>query len=199
VTIGDEAVVIGCGNTAMDGARTCKRLGRNSTIAYRRTRAEAPARTEELEHAEQEGVNFHWLTNPVEILGDSDGWAKSMRCVKMELGEPDKSGRRRPIQIPGSEVELACNTVILALGFGVNPLLASTTPDLTVNKWGIYTVEKATGRTSKKGVFAGGDSITGGATVILAMGQAKVAAAAMHDYLMTGEWPDFCPDTNLPG
>jgi glutamate synthase (NADPH/NADH) small chain len=198
ITIGDEAAVIGCGNTAMDGARTCKRLGKNSTIVYRRSRAEAPARIEELEHAEQEGVNFHWLTNPVEIYGDSDGWAKSMRCVKMELGEPDKSGRRRPVQIPGSEFELPCNTVILALGFGVNPLLASTTPDLTVNKWGVYTIEKATGRTSKKGVFAGGDSITGGATVILAMGQAKVAATAMHDYLMTGEWPDFCPDANLP-
>jgi glutamate synthase (NADPH/NADH) small chain len=198
VTVGDDAVVVGCGNTAMDGARTCKRLGKNSTIVYRRTRAEAPARTEEVEHAEQEGIQFHWLTNPVEILGDENGWVRGMRCVRMELGEPDKSGRRRPVPIEGSEFEIPCNTVILALGFGVNPLLASTTPDLQVNKWGVYTVEKETGRTSKVGVFAGGDAITGGATIILAMGQAKIAAAAMHNYLMTGEWSQFCPDLNLP-
>jgi glutamate synthase (NADPH) small chain len=198
VTVGDDAAIIGCGNTAMDAARTCKRLGKNSTIVYRRTRAEAPARTEEMIHAKEEGVDFHWLTAPTELVDDGNGWVKSMKCHKMELGEPDKSGRRRPVKIEGSEFELPCNTVIMALGFGVNPLLASTTPALTVNKWGVYTVERQTGRTSKKGVFAGGDAITGGATVILAMGQAKIAAAAMHEYLTSGEWPTFCPDLNLP-
>jgi glutamate synthase (NADPH/NADH) small chain len=194
VTIGENAVVVGCGNTAMDGARTCKRLGKNSTIVYRRTRAEAPARSEELEHAEQEGVNFHFLTNPVEILGDEEGWVRGMRCIRMELGEPDASGRRRPVPIEGSDFELPCETVIMALGFGVNPLIPTTTPGLEVSRWGVIQAEKATGRTTKKGVFAGGDSITGGATVILAMGQAKVASKAMHEYLTTGDWPEVCLD-----
>ncbi len=190
VTIGDNAVVLGCGNTAMDGARTCKRLGKNSNIVYRRTQAEAPARTEELEHAMQEGVVFHFLTNPVEILGDDEGWVRGMTCIKMELGEPDASGRRRPVPIEGSEFEIECNTVIMALGFGVNPLIPTTTPGLEVSRWGVIQVESETGRTTRKSVFAGGDSITGGATVILAMGQAKIAAAAMHEYLMNGEWSE---------
>lgn len=198
VSVGDEAVTIGCGNTAMDAARTCLRLGKNSTIVYRRSRAEAPARTEEIEHAEQEGVKFHWLTVPTEIIGDENGWVKAMRCVKMQLGEPDKSGRRRPVPVEGSDFIIECNTVIIAIGFGVNPLLASTTPDLIVNKWGVYCIEKETGRTSKRGVFAGGDAVTGGATIILAMGQAKIAAAAMHEYLSSGEWPPFQPNLNVP-
>ena len=191
VTIGQNAVVIGCGNTAMDASRVCKRLGNNSTIVYRRTRAEAPARTEELEHAIEEGVNFRWLTTPVEILGDSDGWIRGMKCIRLELGEPDKSGRRKPVPIEGSEFVLECDTAIIALGFGVNPLVPTTTPGLTTDRWGVICVDKPTGRTTKKGVFAGGDSITGGATVILAMGQAKIAARGMKAYLETGEWPEF--------
>jgi len=194
VTIGDNAVTIGCGNTAMDSARTCKRLGKNSTIVYRRTRAEAPARTEELEHAMQEGVEFRFLTQPLAILEDEDGWVTGMQCIRMELGEPDASGRRRPVPIEGSEFEIKCQTVISALGFGVNPLIASTTPGLQTDKWGVLLADKDSGRTTKKAVFAGGDSITGGATVILAMGQAKVAAVAMHEYLTDGKWIDYCPE-----
>jgi glutamate synthase (NADPH/NADH) small chain len=193
VTVGQDCVVIGCGNTAMDGARTCRRFGKNSTIVYRRTRAEAPARTEEIIHAEEEGVQFRWLTQPLEILADENGWVKGLKCVSMELGEPDASGRRRPVPIEGSEFEIKCDTVISALGFGVNPLIASTTPDLTVNRWGVLCADKETGRTTKKGVFAGGDSITGGATVILAMGQAKVASRAMKTYLETGVGEEYCP------
>lgn len=193
VTVGQNAVVIGCGNTAMDAARTCKRLGRNSTIVYRRTRAEAPARTEEIDHAEQEGVEFRWLTQPVEIVSDEEGWVSAIRCVRMELGEPDASGRRRPMAIEGSEFDIECDMVVSALGFGVNPLVASTTPDLEVDKWGVLCVDKESGRTTKRAVFAGGDSITGGATVILAMGQAKVASKAMQEYLTTGEWIEYCP------
>jgi len=193
VAVGQDCVVIGCGNTAMDGARTCRRFGKNSIIVYRRTRAEAPARTEEIIHAEEEGVQFRWLTQPLEILTDEDGWVRGMKCMRMELGEPDASGRRRPVAIEGSEFEIKCDTVISALGFGVNPLIASTTPDLMTDKWGVLSADKETGRTTKKGVFAGGDSITGGATVILAMGQAKVAAKGMKEYLETGEWVDFCP------
>lgn len=195
VTIGQNAVVIGCGNTAMDAARTCKRLGNNSTIVYRRTRAEAPARSEEIKHAEEEGVEFRWLTQPLEVIGDEDGWVKAMRCVHMQLGEPDASGRRRPVPIEGSEFEIACDTLVSALGFGVNPLVASTTPDLAVDKWGVIQVDKETGRTTKRGVFAGGDSITGGATVILAMGQARIAARAMQEFLTSGKWIDFCPES----
>ncbi len=194
VTLGENTAVIGCGNTAMDGARVSKRLGKNSTIVYRRTRAEAPARTEEIEHAIQEGVEFHWLTQPLEILVDDDGWVKGMKCIKMELGEPDASGRRRPVAIEGTEFELECDIVISALGFGVNPLIASTTPGLETDRWGVLSADKETGKTTKRGVFAGGDSITGGATVILAMGQAKIASVAMHEFLMSGEWTDFCPE-----
>ncbi len=195
VTVGDTCAVIGCGNTAMDGARTCRRFGKESNIVYRRTRAEAPARSEEIQHAEEEGVHFRWLTQPLEILEDDEGWVKGLKCIRMELGEPDKSGRRRPVAIEGTEFEIECTTVISALGFGVNPLIASTTPDITVDRWGVLMAEKETGRTTKKGVFAGGDSITGGATVILAMGQAKVASEAMLKYLETGDWgPDFCPE-----
>jgi len=193
VTVGQNCVVVGCGNTAMDAARTCKRFGRNSYIVYRRTRAEAPARSEELEHAQQEGVDFRFLTQPLEVVGDKDGWVKAMRCIRMELGEPDASGRRRPVPVAGTEFEIECDTVISALGFGVNPLIASTTPDLKADKWGVLAADKETGRTTKRGVFAGGDAITGGATVILAMGQAKIAAVAMHEFLTTGEWVDFHP------
>ena len=194
ITLGDNAVVIGCGNTAMDGARVSKRLGKNSHIVYRRTRAEAPARSEEIEHAIQEGVEFHWLTQPLEVLHSEDGWVSGMRCIEMELGEPDASGRRRPVAKEGTEFTIECDTVISALGFGVNPLIASTTPDIKTDRWGVLSADKATGKTTKKAVFAGGDSITGGATVILAMGQAKVASKAMHEFLTTGEWVDYCPE-----
>jgi len=193
VTVGDSCAIIGCGNTAMDAARTCRRFGKNSSIVYRRTRAEAPARTEELIHAEEEGVEFRFLTQPLEILSDDEGWVTGMKCIRMELGEPDASGRRRPIPIEGSEFVIDCNTVISALGFGVNPLIASTTPDIKTDKWGVLAADKETGATTKKGVFAGGDAITGGATVILAMGQAKVASAGLQNYLTTGEWKDFEP------
>ena len=194
ITLGENAVVIGCGNTAMDGARVSKRLGKNSHIVYRRTRAEAPARSEEIEHAIQEGVEFHWLTQPLEILQDDEGWVSGMKCIEMQLGEPDASGRRRPVAKEGTEFTIECDTVISALGFGVNPLIASTTPDIQTDKWGVLAADKNTGKTTKKAVFAGGDSITGGATVILAMGQAKIASKAMHEYLMSGEWVDFCPE-----
>lgn len=187
VTCGKNAAVIGAGNTAMDAARTALRLNRHSsTIVYRRSRAEAPARDEEIKHAEEEGIKFHFLTAPTKFIGDEQGWVKAMECIRMELGEPDESGRRRPKPIPGSEYIMEVDTVISALGFGVNPLIPSTTPDLETNKWGIVVADPETGKTTKHGVFAGGDVITGGATVILAMGQAKMACKAMQEFLTGG-------------
>ncbi len=178
-----KAVVIGGGNTAMDAIRTSRRLGADpATLVYRRSRAEMPARTEEVHHAEQEGVTFQFLTNPVEILPDANGWVRALRCQKMGLGEPDKSGRPRPVVIPGSEFDIECDVVIEAIGTKANPLLTATTPDLKVNERG-YIVIDANGMTSKPGVFAGGDIVRGAATVILAMGDGKKTAATINRYL----------------
>jgi len=178
--------VIGGGNTAMDGVRTARRLGAEfggqATLVYRRSRAEMPARVEEVIHAEEEGVKFEMLTNPIAILGDDKGWVRALKCQKMELGEPDEKGRRRPIAVPGSEFEIPCEIVIEAIGTRANPLLTATTPDLKVNEKG-YIVTDENGMTSKPGVFAGGDIVRGAATVILAMGDGRKAAGAINAYL----------------
>ncbi|MDD3364112.1 MAG: NADPH-dependent glutamate synthase [Syntrophomonas sp.] len=185
IRIGRKVAVIGAGNVAMDSARTALRLGAaESTIVYRRTEKEMPARDEEIEHAREEGVQIRILTSPVEIIGDENGWVKSLVCQKYELGEPDESGRRRPVVIPGSEYEMEMDTVIMAIGQGPNPLVSQTTPDLAVNRHGNIIAEEATGKTNKTGVFAGGDIVTGAATVIQAMGAGKKAARAIHEYLM---------------
>jgi glutamate synthase (NADPH/NADH) small chain len=180
-----NVAVIGGGNVAMDAVRTARRLGAdNAYIIYRRSHNEMPARKEEIEHAEEEGIQFRMLTNPIRILGNKDGWVRGIECIKMELGEPDESGRRRPVPIKGSEFEIEIDAVVMAIGSGSNPLVASTTPDLKVNKWGNIIVDREkTGRTSKKGVFAGGDIVTGAATVILAMGAGRNVAAAINEYL----------------
>ncbi len=180
---GASAVVIGGGNTAMDSVRTARRLGSTrAVLAYRRSREEMPARVEEIHHAEQEGVELMLLVAPLEIIGDENGWAKAIRLQRMELGEPDDSGRRRPVPIEGSEFELPADIVVVAVGTQANPLLTATCPELTLNKWGnIETDENH--QTSIPGVFAGGDIVRGGATVILAMGDGKEAAAAIDEYL----------------
>ena len=184
VGMGRRVAVIGAGNTAMDASRVSLRMGAEEvTIVYRRTRRESPARVEELEHAIEEGVKFRWLTAPVEILGNSSGWVTGMRCQEMELGEPDSSGRRRPVPIPGSEFDMELDTVVYALGTSANPIISQTTPGLQVNKWGYITVDEKTGASSLPGVYAGGDISTGAATVILAMGAGRRAAAAMLEYL----------------
>ncbi|MFB3826954.1 MAG: NADPH-dependent glutamate synthase [Bryobacteraceae bacterium] len=184
VGMGKRVAVIGAGNTAMDASRVALRMGAESvSIVYRRSRRESPARAEELEHAVEEGVEFRWLTTPVEILGDDSGWVTGMRCREMQLGEPDASGRRRPIPVPGSDFTMDVDTVIYALGTSANPIIAQTTPGLQVNKWGYITVDEKTGMTSLPGVFAGGDISTGSATVILAMGAGRRAAKGMLDYL----------------
>jgi glutamate synthase (NADPH/NADH) small chain len=178
-----RAAVIGGGNTAMDAVRTCRRLGADeATLVYRRSRAEMPARIEEVHHAEEEGIRFLLLTNPVAILADEKGWVRGLQCQQMELGEPDASGRRKPVPIPGSDFEIPCDAVIEAIGTRANPLLTRTTPDLKVNKWGYIEIDE-TGMTSKPGVFAGGDIVRGAATVILAMGDGKRAAASIDRYL----------------
>jgi len=183
VIVGEHAVVVGGGNTAMDAVRTAKRLGaKRATLVYRRSRQEMPARIEEIKHAEEEGIVFELLTNPVRILGDEHGWVRGIECVRMKLGEPDASGRRRPIPIEGSNFEMPCQTFIEALGVRANPLLTSTTPDLKLNKWGYIEVDE-NGMTSKRGVFAGGDIVRGSATVILAMGDGKRAAESIDRYL----------------
>ncbi len=185
VRCGKRVAVIGGGNTAMDACRTSLRLGPDKVYCfYRRTRAEAPARREEIEHAIQEGVDFRWLTAPTRYLGNDDYFVKGIEIQKMELGEPDASGRRRPVPVEGSEEIFEVDTVILALGFGVNPLITQATPDIKTQKNGVVIVDKATGMTSREGVFAAGDVITGGATVILAMGQAKIAAKGLHNWLI---------------
>jgi glutamate synthase (NADPH/NADH) small chain len=182
---GENVAVLGGGNTAMDSVRTSLRLGaKNAYIVYRRSRTEMPARLEEIHHAEQEGVQFMFLTNPVKYIGDENGWVKGMECVKMELGEPDASGRRRPVEIPGSNFVLPVDTVVVAVGNSSNPLIPQTTPGLNTNKWGNIEVDPKTQMTSRPGVFAGGDIVTGGATVILAAGAGKVAARAIHKYVM---------------
>jgi glutamate synthase (NADPH/NADH) small chain len=180
---GETVVVFGGGNVAMDGVRTAKRLGAAHAIcAYRRTKAEMPARVEEIAHAEEEGIEFHYLLAPLEILGDEKGWVRAVRLQKMELGEPDASGRRRPVPIPGSEFEQPCNIVVVALGTNANPLLTNATPALKLNKWKNIVVDEKQA-TAMEGVFAGGDIVRGGATVILAMGDGKVAAHGIDDYL----------------
>jgi glutamate synthase (NADPH/NADH) small chain len=185
IALGKNVAVIGAGNVAMDSARTALRLGADTVkIVYRRSRAEMPARAEEAHHAEEEGIQFELLTNPVKFIGNEDGWVTEMECIRMELGEPDESGRRRPIPIEGSNFTLECDTVIVALGTRANPLIPSTTPDLKLNKWGYVEADPETGATSKKGVYAGGDIVTGSATVILAMGAGRKAANAIHEHLM---------------
>ncbi len=184
-----NVAVFGGGNVAMDSARTALRLGaENVYLVYRRSKAEMPARVEEVHHAEQEGVQFLLLQNPIRLIGDEDGWVRQVECIKMELGEPDDSGRRRPVPIPDSEFKLDIDTCIVSIGNSSNPLIPDTTPDISTNKWGNITVDEATMKTSKKGVFAGGDIVLGAATVILAMGQGRKAAVAINEYLESGAW-----------
>jgi glutamate synthase (NADPH/NADH) small chain len=179
-----NVAVFGGGNTAMDAVRTSKRLGaKNSYIIYRRSEIEMPARKEEVHHAKEEGIEFIMLTNPVEFIGDENGCLKAVKLQKMELGEPDESGRRRPVPIKGSEYVMDIDMAVIAIGNGSNPIIQKTTPDLNFNKWGNILVDNATMKTSKKGVFAGGDIVTGGATVILAMGAGRTAAKAIDEYL----------------
>lgn len=178
-----KVAVVGGGNVAMDAARTALRLGAEVHIVYRRSEEELPARVEEVHHAKEEGIIFDLLTNPVEILEDEKGWVKGMKCVRMELGEPDASGRRRPVVIPDSEFTLELDTVIMALGTSPNPLISSTTEGLETNKWKCIVAQEENGQTSKEGVFAGGDAVTGAATVILAMGAGKAAAKGIDEYL----------------
>lgn len=184
IRIGKNVAVVGGGNVAMDAARTALRLGASHVyIVYRRSEAELPARLEEVHHAKEEGIDFRLLNNPVAVLGNEQGWVKALRCIRMELGEPDESGRRRPVEVPGSEFELAVDTAVIAIGQGPNPLVQSTTKGLDTNKRGNIIADEETGATSKPGVFAGGDIVTGAATVILAMGAGKKAAAAIDRYL----------------
>lgn len=183
VKIGKKVAVIGGGNVAMDSVRTALRLGAESHIVYRRSEAELPARIEEIHHAKEEGVILDLLTNPLEILADENGWVSGMRCIKMELGEPDESGRRRPKPIEGSEFIMDVDTVIMALGTSPNPLICSTTEGLDFNKWKCVCADEETGRTAKNKVYAGGDVVSGAATVILAMGAGKCAAKSIHEDL----------------
>lgn len=180
---GRKVAVIGGGNVAMDAARTARRLGADVTVIYRRSRAEMPARLEEVHHAEEEGVKFQFLTNPVRYIGNDDGWVVAAECIRMELGEPDPSGRRRPVPVPGSEFTIEVDQVIVAIGTHANPLVPSTTRDLRLNERGYIVVDPETGATSREGVFAGGDIVTGAATVIEAMGAGKRAARAIDAYL----------------
>lgn len=182
-----KVITIGGGNVAMDSARTAMRLGAESIIVYRRSQQEMPARAEEIHHAEEEGIQLMILTNPVRIIGDEEGRVKAVECIRMELGEPDDSGRRRPIPVEGSEFIIECDTVIPALGNSPNPLIPMTTPDLKTTRWGTLECDPDTLETSKKGVFAGGDIVTGAATVISAMGAGKTAARSIHEYVMTGK------------
>ena len=183
IAAGKKVAVVGGGNVAMDAARTALRLGAEVHIVYRRSEEELPARVEEVHHAKEEGIIFDLLTNPTEIVVDDNGYVKGMKCVKMELGEPDASGRRRPVVIPGSEFEMELDTVIMSLGTSPNPLISSTTEGLEVNRWKCIVADEATGKTTKEGVYAGGDAVTGAATVILAMGAGKAGAKGIHEYL----------------
>jgi glutamate synthase (NADPH/NADH) small chain len=189
VTKGKHVAVVGGGNVAMDAARTALRMGAEKVyVVYRRSKKEMPARIEEIHHAEEEGIEFHLLTNPLRFLGNEEAWVTEAECQRMELGEPDASGRRRPVPVKGSEFRLAVDTVVMSIGNGANPLVPATTPGLDTNKWGNILADQETGKTSKKGVFAGGDIVIGAATVILAMGAGRKAADAIHEYIKTGVW-----------
>lgn len=183
IIAGKKVAVVGGGNVAMDAARTALRLGAEVHIVYRRSEEELPARVEEVHHAKEEGVIFDLLTNPTEILVDESGWVKGMKCVKMELGEADASGRRRPVVIEGSEYEMEVDTIIMSLGTSPNPLISSTTKGLETNKWKCIVADEEYGKTSKEGVYAGGDAVTGAATVILAMGAGKAGARGIDEFL----------------
>jgi glutamate synthase (NADPH) small chain len=186
---GKDVAVIGGGNTALDAIRSALRLGAGKAyVIYRRSEAEMPARKEEVKHAKQEGIEFRVLTNPIEFLSDGKGWLSGVRCMRMELGEPDASGRRRPVPIPGSEFEVPLSVAVIAVGTSANPLIQSTTPGLATNKKNYIEADPMTQRTSRRGVFAGGDIVTGSATVILAMGAGRRAAKSIQEYLSTGTW-----------
>ena len=178
-----KAVIVGGGNVAMDAARTALRLGAETHIVYRRSEEELPARREEVLHAKEEGIVFNLLTNPVEIHADENGWVKGITCLRMELGEPDASGRRRPVEVPGSEFYIECDAVIMSLGTSPNPLISSTTEGLDADRRGCIVADEEKGQTSKEGVFAGGDAVTGAATVILAMGAGKAGAKGIDEYI----------------
>lgn len=180
---GKKVAVVGGGNVAMDAARTALRLGAETHIVYRRSEEELPARVEEVHHAKEEGIIFDLLTNPTEILEDENGWVCGMKCVKMELGEPDASGRRRPVEIPDSEFTMDVDTVIMSLGTSPNPLISSTTEGLEINKWKCIIAEESNGQTTKEGVYAGGDAVTGAATVILAMEAGRAGAKGIDEYI----------------
>lgn len=183
IMIGKRVAVVGGGNVAMDAARTALRLGAETYIVYRRSEKELPARAEEVHHAKEEGIDFRLLTNPVEILADENGWVKGIVCRKMELGEPDESGRRRPVEIIGSDYTIDVDTVIMALGTSPNPLISATTEGLEVNRWKCIIADEANGKTTKEGVYAGGDAVTGAATVILAMEAGRAGAKGIDEYL----------------
>ena len=186
---GKNIGVFGGGNVAMDSARTAQRLGADNVyIIYRRTEAEMPARVEEVHHAEEEGIIFKLLSNPTQFLGDDKGRLRAVECLRMELGEPDKSGRPRPVPVKGSEFIIDIDLAIIAIGNSPNPIIQKTTPGLEQSKWGTIVVNEENMRTSKRGVFAGGDIVSGAATVILAMGAGRKAAQSMHEFLTTGEW-----------
>jgi glutamate synthase (NADPH) small chain len=186
IKVGERVVTVGGGNVAMDAARTALRLGaKESIIVYRRSEAELPARSEEVHHAKQEGIQFQLLTNPIAFLGEN-GNLEAVRCIRMELGEPDESGRRRPLPVKGSEFDIEAATAVIAVGNGPHPLIPQSTPNLELNRWGNIVADPETGRTSLRGVYAGGDIVTGAATVIQAMGAGKRAACAMHAFLMNG-------------
>lgn len=184
IYVGKRVVVVGGGNVAMDAVRTAKRLGAQATIVYRRSEAELPARQEEVHHAKQEGIEFRMLTNPTHVIGDDKGWVRAISCVRMELGEPDESGRRSPIAVDGSDFEIECDVVIMALGTSPNPLLKQTTQGLETTRRGCIVADDS-GATTREGVFAGGDAVTGAATVILAMGAGRKAAKTIDEYIKT--------------
>ncbi|MDZ4059315.1 MAG: NADPH-dependent glutamate synthase, partial [Bacteroidales bacterium] len=184
IYVGKSVAVVGGGNVAMDAARTAQRLGAQVTVVYRRTEKELPARVEEVHHAKEEGIVFRMLTNPVEVLGNEKGWVRGLTCIKMELGEPDASGRRSPVPIPDSNFDIETDVVIMSLGTSPNPLIASTTPGLETNRWDCLVADES-GATTRPGIFAGGDVVTGAATVILAMGAGRKAAEAIDIYLQS--------------